>query len=118
MSPAYCLHQQAKCVSRNYESMALDSDQNHVHTNLKMTDATRTARLPNPNWRPSAAAAHGVVAAMQTLTRTARPAVVRGRTPRNTASMAVTQELPVVGRAGTKERVRMGDATFGGGEAR
>lgn len=42
----------------------------------------------------------------------------RLRADRNTASMALTTELPVIGRAGTRERVLSGDAVFGGGEVR
>jgi hypothetical protein len=34
------------------------------------------------------------------------------------ASREVTTPMPVVGRAGTRERVRAGDAVFGGGEVR
>lgn len=69
-----------------------------------MTDANRTQPLPT-NWH-------------WTQDRAPSLTVVRTRYPRTAASVARTVELPVVGRAGTRECVLAGDAMFGGGECR
>lgn len=82
-------------------------------------DTTKTQRLANPNWRPSAVSARGMCDAFRALGGAPLAAPARRVPPANTTfSSARTQELPVIGRAGTRERVRAADAVFGGGEVR
>lgn len=65
---------------------------------------TRTTTIPLPaTWRPTVPA--GDPLPLPHGKHTAR-------------SLAVTAPLPVIGRVGTRERVRAGDACFGGGEVR
>lgn len=69
---------------------------------FNMTPMDKTQPLPT-NW---------------TWTRTASTPEPRRRYPRNTASLAQTTELPVIGRVGSREFARNQMPCFGGEETR